>query len=341
MVIRCLMAGCGGISGAWLNAVRELPDVAVAGFVDLNLDAARKRAGEAGAAGGFAGTDLAAALREVKPAVLLNCTTPEAHAATSIEAMRAGCHVLVEKPLADTLANASAMLDAAREAGRILAVTQNRRYQKSIRRLKRFLDSGALGRIGTVHSDFMIGAHFGGFRDRMAHVLLLDMAIHTIDAARMLVGSDPKAVTCVEWNPAGSWYERDASANAVFEMADGCVYTYRGSWCAEGLNTSWECDWRIIGENGSVKWDGGEGFAAQVVAERGGFHSKWRNVEIPPADPADRDGGHAGVIREFLECVEKGGIPETVASDNVKSLAMVLAAIASSEAGKRVPVRWR
>ena len=337
---RCLLVGCGGISRAWLNVIRDLPGIEVAGFVDLNPGAARERAAEAGVPGALTGSDLAAALSAVKPDVLLNCTTPEAHAATTVAGLRAGCHVLVEKPLADTKENAAAMLAAARESGKILAVTQNRRYQKGIRRLKRFLDSGALGRVGTVHSDFLIGAHFGGFRDAMRHVLLVDMAIHTFDAARLIVGADPAHVSCTEWNPAGSWYAHDASAAAVFEMADGCVYTYRGSWCAEGLNTSWECDWRIIGENGSVKWDGGDGFVAQVVAERGGFHSKWKEIEVPPATDADPDGGHGGVIREFFRCVAEGGVPETAAEDNVKSLAMVLAAVASAEAGRRVSVSW-
>jgi len=254
--------------------------------------------------------------------------------------MKAGCHVLVEKPLADSMANASAMIAAAKETGRILAVTQNRRYAKSMRRMKRFLDSGVLGRIDTVHSDFMIGAHFGGFREEIKHVLLLDMAIHTFDAARFLMGLDPAAVSCTEWNPAGSWYGHDASAAATFEMVGGCVYTYRGSWCAEGLNTSWECDWRIIGENGSVKWDGGDALSVQVVSERGGFHSKWRDVQVPPAEPGDKDGGHGGVIGEFFRCVRDGGVPETTCTDNVKSLAMVLAAIESAEQGRRVPVTW-
>ena len=66
------------------------------------------------------------------------------------------------------------------------------------------------------------------------------MAIHTFDMARFISGADPVAVYCKEWNPSGSWYDHDASAIAIFEMTGGIVYTYRGSWCAEGLNTTWE-----------------------------------------------------------------------------------------------------
>ena len=48
--------------------------------------------------------------------------------------------------------------------------------------------------------------------------------------------------------------------------------------------------------------------------------------------------GHAGVIRDFVDCIRSGGTPQTTASDNIKSLAMVFAAIASAEQHQRVPV---
>ena len=64
-------------------------------------------------------------------------------------------------------------------------------------------------------ADFFIGAHFGGFRDEMAHVLLLDMAIHTFDQARKILGADPVSVYCHEFNPAGSWYAGASSAGSA------------------------------------------------------------------------------------------------------------------------------
>ncbi len=339
--IKTVLVGCGGISGAWLGPAKEIPELTMAGYVDIDEKAAKAKAAEWGPAGAPAGTDLGAMLRDVKPDVVFNCTTPEAHAASAIQALEAGCHVFVEKPLADSMENARAMNAAAKKAGKILAVMQNRRYQRNIRRLKRFLDSGALGRIGTVHSDFRIGAHFGGFRDKMRHVLLLDMAIHTFDAARFLMGQDPGSVVCREWNPPGSWYAHDASAAAVFEMRKGCVYTYRGSWCAEGLNTTWECDWHIIGEKGGVYWDGADKFAAQAVGEPGGFISKFKDLEVPALRGDEKDGGHGGAIREFVRCVLDGAVPETVSTDNIKSLAMVLGAIESSEKLEQTAIPWR
>ena len=174
----------------------------------------------------------------------------------------------------------------------------------------------------------------------MEHVLLLDMAIHSFDQARLITGADPVSVYCKEWNPSGSWYDHDASALAIFQMTDGIVYTYRGSWCAEGLNTSWECDWRIQGETGAARWDGHSTFKAQRVKQSDGFHSELEDVEIPEHDAGEKTGGHKGLIREFLHCVREGGTPETVCTDNIKSLAMVFGAIESAKVGREVEISW-
>jgi predicted dehydrogenase len=121
-------------------------------------------------------------------------------------------------------------------------------------------------------------------------------------------------------------------------MTDQLVYTYRGSWCAEGLNTTWESDWHIIGEQGSVTWDGAEGFKAEVVDRAGGFFSEWVEVEVAEIDGPTKHGGHAGAIREFVACVRSGCVPETICHYNVKSLAMVFGAVESAESGRRVEI---
>ncbi len=336
--IKAVLTGCGGMSGAWLNAVKEIPDVRMVGFVDINEEAARKRREEYGWSDAITGTDLQAVLNRVNPDVVFDVTIPEAHTQVTLTALEHGCHVMGEKPMADSMENARKVVAKAQETGKLYAVIQNRRYDPSIRRMRAFLQSGALGDVTTVNCDFYIGAHFGGFRDRMEHVLLLDMAIHTFDQARFLTGADPVSVYCREWNPKGSWYDHDASAVAVFEMTGGLVYTYRGSWCAEGLNTSWECDWRMIGETGSAKWNGGGEFRAQAVNQSEGFMSQLNDVEVPENDPGAKVGGHNGLIREFIECVRHGGVPETVCTDNIKSLAMVFGAIESAEKGCEVKI---
>ena len=219
-----------------------------------------------------------------------------------------------------------------------LDAASRQRFEAEIRALRQFIESGAIGKPTTANCDFFIGAHFGGFRDRMAHVLLLDMAIHTFDQARLITGSNPVSVYCHEWNPVGSWYDHDASAVAIFEMTGGIVFTYRGSWCSEGRNTEWESDWRIIGENGSVTWDGGTQFEAEKVKTAGGFRSEMETLTMPPAGKELRTGSHEGNIREFVDCVLSGGQPETTGTDNVHSLAMVFGAIESATSGRKVAI---
>ncbi|MBW3623896.1 MAG: Gfo/Idh/MocA family oxidoreductase [Armatimonadetes bacterium] len=338
--LKAVITGCGGMSGAWLNAVKEIPDVTMVGFVDIREEAARKRAEEYGYTDAFIGTELPRVLDQAQSDVVFDVTIPEAHTDVTVTALKHGCHVLGEKPMADSMENAKRACATARETGKIYAVIQNRRYDSRIRRLKSFLNSQPFGKLTTVNSDFYIGAHFGGFRDRMEHVLLLDMAIHSFDQARFITGADPVSVYCKEWNPAGSWYDHDASAIAIFQMTDGLVYTYRGSWCAEGLNTSWECEWRIVGETGTATWNGHSEFKAQRAKQAAGFHSELETLEVPEVDAGDKQGGHKGLIREFVQCVRTGGTPETVCTDNIKSLAMVFGAIESADQGKEIEITW-
>lgn len=338
--LKAVLVGCGSMSRAWIDASKTIPEFELVGFVDINQAAARQRADEYGHPAAIASDNLRAVLDRTQPDIVFDCTVPEAHHAVTLTALEYGCHILGEKPLADTLDHAREMVAAAQQAGKLYAVVQNRRYDTNIRRLKAFLDSGAIGAITTINSDFYIGAHFGGFRDRMEHVLLLDMAIHTFDAARLLSGADPVSVYCKEWNPPGSWYDHDASAVAVFEMTGGIVYTYRGSWCADGLPTTWESEWRIIGQQGTARWLGDDRMQAQSVAETGGFMSTYRDVSIPPADAHAKTGGHAGLIRDFVDHLRAGTTPETICTDNIQSLAMVFAAIDSATTGVPVRLAW-
>ncbi|THF88038.1 Gfo/Idh/MocA family oxidoreductase [Deinococcus sp. KSM4-11] len=338
--VRAVMVGCGGMSATWLRAAAAVDGLEVVGLVDLQEAAAVARQTEFELTQARTGTDLDAVLAQTRPDLIFDCTIPEAHHATALTAFAHGVGVLGEKPLADTLERAQEMVRAGQQAGLFHAVIQNRRYDPNIRRVRSFVAGGRMGDLTAVHADFFIGAHFGGFRDAMQHVLLLDMTIHTFDAARLICGQDPVRVHCHEWNPQGSWYAHGANAVATFEMTGGVVITYRGSWCAEGFPTTWESDWRITGTQGTVRWDGGDHPRAALVRTTGGFFSEFEELDLPPVEPTARIGGHEGLIRDAVDVLRHGGTPETVASDNIKSLAMVLAAIESAESGQTVDVKW-
>ncbi len=330
-----VLVGCGGISRSWLRALVAHPTLQLVGLVDLDPAQIQARQAEFELGDLATGADLDAMLAELQPDIVFDCTVPPAHTPVTLTALSHGCHVLGEKPLAVSMEKAQQMVDAAEASGKTYAVMQNRRYLDGIRRLREFLRSGQIGPLTTLNADFYIGAHFGGFREEMAHVLILDMAIHTFDQARFLTDADPVSVYCHEWNPQNSWYQQDASAVAIFEMSNGIVFTYRGSWCAEGLRTTWECDWRAIGTRGSVTWDGGENFAAEVVSGEEGFLRETESVSVPALPPLVQT-GHAGCIYDVLDAIGTGRTPLTVCTDNIKSLAMVHGAIESAGSGRKI-----
>lgn len=342
VILRAVLCGCGAMAKGWLKAIaadRELQSaIRIVGLIDVNPEAARALAAEFEIEGAVVGSDLDAVLTETAPDILFDIVVPAARRDVVATALRHGCHVLSEKPMAASLEAARELIELARNAGRIHAIVQNRRFISGIRRIRRFIESGAIGDLTGIHCDFFIGAHFGGFREEMEHVLLLDMAIHTFDAARFIADKTPLAVYCHEENPQGSWYAHGAAATAIFELSDGVTFTYRGSWCAEGANTSWESEWRIIGTKGTLLWDGAEALSANRVAGSEGFFRPLVPVEVPEAaDPLETH-GHASVIADFVAAVRSGTKPETAGDDNFNSLAMVFAAIESARTRQRVTI---
>jgi predicted dehydrogenase len=145
------------------------------------------------------------------------------------------------------------------------------------------------------------------------------------------------AVYALEFSPEGSWYKGDVAASCIFEMTDGVVFTYRGSWCAEGCHTSWNGNWRLIGEKGTLLYENDQAPHGQLVAGRTGFNRPLKDLRV--AKPRVKYGGMHGALREMLAFLRRGRKPQTECHDNIKSLAMVFAAIESNRRAKRVPVR--
>lgn len=331
---RALLIGAGGMGRQWARNLAACDEVAIAGWVDIRPGAAGQAAHELGIAPGYTGEDLERALAEVRPDFVVDVTTPEAHHGVTLLALAAGVPVLGEKPMAASMEQARAMVAASERAGKLYMVSQSRRYDPQLHAM-RHLIADHVGTLGILNADFYIGAHFGGFRDEMPSPLVLDMAIHTFDAARYLSGADPLAVYCDEFNPPWSWYRGAACATAIFEMSGGLRYTYRGSWCSEGRATSWEAEWRAVGPNGTATWDGRTAPAAEIVTGRGGFLSE---VEPRTAPVADIPRSIAGSLRDFLHALKTGATPMGECHDNIKSLAMVFAAIESATTGRRVTI---
>lgn len=324
MTLRIVQVGAGAMGRAWIRTLRDSPDVELVGLVDLDVDLAARAAEEEGVAPVAVGTSVAEVAARSGAEAVVNVTVPRAHLPVSTEALFAGLPVLSEKPIAPTIAEALVLAATAEASGQLLMTSQSRRYYAAIAAFREQI--AGLGQLGTASVHFAKAPRFGGFRDEMDHVLLVDMAIHAFDAARYLLDSDPVAVYCEEYNPGWSWYADGAAATAVFEFAGGVRFSYTGSWCADGLETSWNGDWRVNGAGGTAHWDGDSAPEWQSRESE--------SVQVASLEPVPEE--IAGSLAEFVRVLGTGAVPSGEVHSNVRSLAMVEAAVRSSETGARV-----
>lgn len=323
---RVIVVGAGGISNPWFSAVNA-EGLSVAAVVDLRKEAAGAQIEKFKLAGAVASDDLDQVLRDHRADFLIDLTIPAAHFEVTTKALRAGLHVVGEKPMAETMQQAREMIRVSEASGRLFMTSQSRRWETNHATVASTLRAGKIGSPTTVNCDFYIGAHFGGFRDTMRNVLILDMAIHHFDLARLFLQSNCRRVWAEETNPRGSWYAHGANATCVFEMENGVRFNYRGSWCAEGCHTSWNGDWRIVGTDGTLLYEKDKLPTGQVVADRSErkFHLPLKDLEIEPTR-IEKTGFHGG-LDEMLRFLRTGVRPQTECHDNVHSLAMVHGAI--------------
>ncbi len=336
MAVRTIVVGAGGISGAWFPALIA-EGVEISSVVDTRFDAAQARIAEFSLPS-RATTDLHASISQDKPDFVLDLTIPSAHCEVTCTSLEMGCHVLGEKPIASSMNEARKMVETSLKTGKMYMIDQSRRWETPNLSAKEFIGSGTIGQVTTINCDFFLGAHFGGFRDEMESPLILDMSIHHFDLARYITGLDPVSVYAREFNPKGSWYKGDVSANCIFEMEGGVYFCYRGSWCSEGFHTGWGGDWRIIGDNGTFLYEKDSILKAQKIKSRSGFNSEMDDVDVPEVIPPAPT--MHGALKEMLEYIKTGKRPQTECTDNIKSLAMVFAAIESSKTGEKVRITW-
>jgi len=338
VIYRIVLAGCGSMARQWVEYALARPDAQIVALVDVHLPAAASLARRYGlTCPHFA--DLAQAIRATDANLVFDVTVPEAHKQVVLTATSLGCDVFGEKPMATSMADAIEVARAVRESGRTYAVMQNRRFSGSIRQARAMIDQNVIGTPAHATADFFLAPHFGGFRESMDHPLLLDMAIHTFDQARYLLQADPVAVYCRSFNPGHSWYRGDAAAVCIFDMSDGSVFVFNGSWCAEGEPTSWNARWRIAGSQGTLLWDGDNAPYCSVVAggqEEGALLR--RTERVHPTLPWTGNEGHAGCLDEMFDALQHGRKAETDSSDNLLSMAMVFAAIESAARGEKVRI---
>jgi predicted dehydrogenase len=183
-----MRAGVVGLGTMGRNHVRvwdeEVDGIELVAVADPDPEALR-RATHGRAIRGFADP---AEMFAAEPLDLVSIAAPTSlHMQTTLVALAAGAHVLVEKPIAATRREAERMIAAAADAGRLLTVGHIERFNPAIRELRQRLAAGELGRIFQIHA-----TRLGPFPARIRDVgVVVDLAPHDLDVMRFLLGSDP------------------------------------------------------------------------------------------------------------------------------------------------------
>ncbi|NLE66847.1 MAG: Gfo/Idh/MocA family oxidoreductase [Lentisphaerae bacterium] len=325
---RLIQVGVGGMGAHWTSVVAASEKWQAAAYVDTDRRNLMAAAARHGMPRNRCYTNLARALREVEADALLDVTPQQSRKDVCTAAMECNLDVLCEKPLADTLRNAKALVARAERLGHILMVAQNYRYTPLPQTVKRILAAGKLGALGYAGISFHKGPHFGGYREKMPFPLVLDMSIHHFDLLRFLTDSDVRAVQGATINAPWNWFKGDASVMAALELENGLCVNYHASWVAQGWETPWNANWRFDGSKGVLLWENDELFLASSPARR----RKIREVKWPVT-------AQAFLLDAFAAAIESRHAPETSAADNLKSLAVTYALVRAVKEKRRVELR--
>lgn len=260
------------------------------------------------------------------------------HHEMTLAACRAGKHVLVEKPLALNIAQASEMVQAARTSNVVLMVHQNQRFFPVHEVARRLIAHNVIGPILSLRARWShagpehwspAGAWFFD-RKRAGGGALFDLGIHKFDLIRYLTGKEAVAVAAFTGTLAK---EIDVEDNgvAILRFADGTFGVVEASWSSEPLENSI----RLYGTSGVIQIGTDSRYPISIM-----FQSKPDGLsELPPGEwdgntfipyvPGKSETG--GMFRHFVDCIINGKVPIASGEDNVKSLEVCLAAFESAE----------
>jgi predicted dehydrogenase len=329
--LRLIQIGLGGWGLNWVEEVtRDTPGVKPVAWVD-NDPKARTRAARLLLPKERVFGSLDVALTEVDVDAALVVVPLATHAAVTRQAIDAGLHVLVEKPFTETLEEARALEELARDRQRVLMVNQNYRWFPAPRLARELLHDGAIGDLIACYLDFHF--YFGaGYRYFfLEEPLLADMAIHHFDCLRFVLDDEPLEVSCQSWAEPGTPFAGPAAAVATMRFGRGTVVSYRGSWLTRGPATPYGGHWRLDGTRGTIEFTFRGAFEEREKLDRLILH---RPGERPETVPLRKLPGkdRKGALAAFARWIRDGKPPEdaSTASDNLKSLALMFAAIRSA-----------
>lgn len=344
-MLRIGIIGCGKI--AQVRHIPEYaanPDARLAGFYDIN----RGRAEEMGKLyGGKVYGTYQELLEDEEIDAVSVCTANNSHAEITIAALKAGKHVLCEKPMALSLGECEAMVKAAEEADRYLMIGHNQRLAKAHARARQLVLEGRIGRIVSFKSNF---AHGGPetwsidpgkdvwFFDKERAVLgaMADLGIHKTDLVQFLTGSKITEVTAYMGTldkryEDGSLIGVDDNAFCIYRMECGCVGTVSVSWTCYGQEDNSTI---LYGTEGVMKIYSHPEHSI-VLELRDGTTEYYDIDKIQTNDNQTK----SGVIDLFISCLKHGTPPEISGREALNAMRAVFGAVESCASGKKVIIR--
>lgn len=335
--MKVAIIGCGKVAHLHAAALGKIPDASLVAVIDADPARARYFAALYDT---HAIDDLAAAAADV--AVI--CTPHPQHAPATIAAMDAGLHVLVEKPLASTVADCDAMIDAARRNRVQLGVVSQRRWFEPVRRMKDAIDAGKLGRpiLGAVtmyswrDEAYYRSDPWRGRWDTEGGGVLINQSPHHIDLLLWLMDSPVEEVTGRWANFAHPYVEVEDTAVAILRFRSGALATISVSLCQNpGIHTKIH----VHGSNGAsvgAQTDTGATFiAGMTTAVQPPFNDLWSipGEPLPAPAPPDTD-YHELQLRDFLFALREGRAPSVAAEDG-RAVVEVIERVYARSAGVR------
>ncbi len=343
-MFRIGIIGCGKIA-----QVRHIPEYAenpyaeLAGFYDLNTQRAAELATQYG---GKAYESAEAMLADPAIDAVSVCVANHAHAPITIAALKAGKHVLCEKPMATTLEECEEMVKTAHEAGKFLMIGHNQRLAKAHAVAKELIDQGMIGRIITFRTTFGHGGPetwsvdpgkntWFFDKNKAAMGAMADLGIHKTDLIQFLTGqhvvrTTARVVTLDKKDASGQLIGVDDNAICIYEMSGGTMGTMTASWTYYGAEDNSTI---LYGEKGIMRiYDDP---AHSIVVKLADGTEKVYDVEqIQTNDNQTK----SGVIDLWMNCLETNTPPEISGEEALYAMRAVFASLESAKAGTAVDI---
>jgi 1,5-anhydro-D-fructose reductase (1,5-anhydro-D-mannitol-forming) len=259
-------------------------------------------------------------------------TTNDLHCEQVQAAAAAGKHVLCEKPLALSIADARRMVSACREAGVLMATNHHLRNAATHRKVRELVQSGAIGRplFARVFHAVYLRPQLHGWRIARPQAgggVILDVVVHDADILRFIFGVEPVEAVGMSQSAFLAQDGLEDGVMAVLRLGNGILAQIHAAYTVRYANTGLE----IYGDSGSI-------FARDVMTQQAIGEVFLRDGQGERLVPVKHEDLYARGVATFCAAMRAEGLPEATGEDGVHSLAAALAVVKACRAGAAVPV---